>query len=162
MIQEGPIWRTMWGPCFGHKRAIFWPFPGKEDYRIHPEIWNLAWSIPGHIDYDSGRTNLKNHVRTMFWPWKGHVLAIFRKRGLWDSPRIVKFGMEHPWACRLWLRKNKFWGPCEDYVFAINGHILAISKKRGLQDTPRILNFCMEPPWAHWLIFRSNHLEGQC
>ena len=29
---------------------------------------------------------------------KGPFLAIFRKRGLWDTPRIVKFGMEHPWA----------------------------------------------------------------
>ena len=29
IIQEKIIWRTMWGPCFGHKRAIFWPFRGK-------------------------------------------------------------------------------------------------------------------------------------
>ena len=75
MIQEEPIWRTMWGPCFGHERAIFWPFLEEGDYEIHPEFWNLAWSIPGHINYDSGRTNLKDHVRTMFWPWKGHILA---------------------------------------------------------------------------------------
>ena len=65
-IQEEPIWRTMWGPCFGHKRAIFWPFLGKGHHGIHPELWNLAWSIPGHIDYDSGRTNSKDHVSTMF------------------------------------------------------------------------------------------------
>ena len=68
MIQEEPSWRTRWGPCFGHKRAIFLPFLGKGDYGIHPELWNLAWSIPGHINYDSGRTNFKDHVRTMFWP----------------------------------------------------------------------------------------------
>ena len=37
-IQEAPIWRTMWGPCFGHKRAIFWPFLGKVYYGIHPEL----------------------------------------------------------------------------------------------------------------------------
>ena len=24
-IQEEPIWRTMWGPCFGNKVVIFWP-----------------------------------------------------------------------------------------------------------------------------------------
>ena len=40
------------GPCFGHKRAIFWPFLGKGDYGIHPELWNLAWTIHGNIDYD--------------------------------------------------------------------------------------------------------------
>ena len=28
-IQEEPIWRSMWGPCFCHKRAMFWPFLGK-------------------------------------------------------------------------------------------------------------------------------------
>ena len=28
-IQEKPICRIMRGPCFGHKRAIFWPFLGK-------------------------------------------------------------------------------------------------------------------------------------
>ena len=67
MIQEELILRTMWGPYFGHKRAIFWPFLGKGGHRIHLELLNLAWSIPGHIEYDSGRTNLKDHVRTMFW-----------------------------------------------------------------------------------------------
>ena len=69
MIQKEPIWRTMWGPCFGHKRAIFWPFLGKGNYGVHPELWNLAWSILGHIDYDSGRTNLKDHVRTAVDLW---------------------------------------------------------------------------------------------
>ena len=28
MIQEEQIWRTRWGPCFGHKGVIFWPFLG--------------------------------------------------------------------------------------------------------------------------------------
>ena len=29
---------------------------------------------------------------------KGHILAISRKNRLWDTPRIVKFGIQHPWA----------------------------------------------------------------
>ena len=29
---------------------------------------------------------------------KGHILAISGKRGLWDTPCIVKFGMEPSWA----------------------------------------------------------------
>ena len=121
IIQEKTIWRTMWRPCFGHKMALFWPFLGKGDYGIHPEFWNLAWIIPGHIDYDSGKNNLKDHVRTMFWPSKGPFLAIFRKRGLWDTSRISNFGMDHPWAYWLWFKKNQFEGPCEDHVLAIKG-----------------------------------------
>ena len=68
MIQEEPIWRTIWGPCFANKRAIIWPFLGKRDNGIHPESWNLTWTILRHIAYDSGRSNLKDPVRTMFWP----------------------------------------------------------------------------------------------
>ena len=34
-------------------RAIFWPILGKGDYGIHPDLWNLAWSMPGPIDYNS-------------------------------------------------------------------------------------------------------------
>ena len=111
----------MWGPYFGHKRAIFWPFLGEGHYEIHPELWNLVWSIPRHIDYESGRTNWKDHVRTMFWPYKGHILAVSRKMALWDTPRIVKFGMEHPGAHWIWFRNNQYEGPCEDHVLAIKG-----------------------------------------
>ena len=41
-IQEEPIWRTMWGTCFGHRRAIFWPFLGKgaAGYTQQCEIWH--------------------------------------------------------------------------------------------------------------------------
>ena len=115
-FRKKTIWRTMWGPCLGHKRATLWPFLGegatgfsqqseiwhgaslgtliriqrthlkdqvrtnfchkraiflqflgKGDYGIHPEFWNLAWSIPGHIDYQSGSTNLRDYV----WAIKG-------------------------------------------------------------------------------------------
>ena len=41
-------------------------------YTENCEIWHGA----SHIDYDSGRTNLRDHVRTMFGPEKGHILAI--------------------------------------------------------------------------------------
>ena len=121
MIQEATIWKTMWGPCFGHKRAIFRPFLGKGDYGIHPELWNLAWSIPGHIDYNSGRTIW----RPIWGQCFGHKRAIFcpflEKRGLRDTPRIVKFGMEQPWAQWLWFRKSQFEGPGEYHVWAIKG-----------------------------------------
>ena len=66
----------------------------------------------------------------------GHILAIPRNSGLWDTPRIVKFGMEHPLAHWLRFRKNKFWRPCEDHVLAIKSHILTISRLWGYRIHP--------------------------
>ena len=152
----------MWGPCFSHKRVIFWPFLGLVDYGIHPELWKLAWSIPGHIEYDSGTLNSKDHVRTMFWPYKGHILAISRKSGLMDTPRNMKFGMDHPWEHWLLFRKKKFEGPYEDHVLAMKGPHFCHFYKRGLQDTPSNVIFDMDNPWAHWLRFRSKQFEGRC
>ena len=111
-IQEEPIWRTIWGPCFGHKRAIFWPFLGKVDYWIHPELWCLAWTIPGKIDYDSGRTNLKGHKRVIFW-------SFLSKEDHWILKKL-----DPPWARWLLYRKNQFEGPCEDPLLAIKGPYL--------------------------------------
>ena len=130
MIQEEPIWRTMWGPYFGHKRAIFWPFLGRGNYGMHPELWNLAWSIPGHINYDSGRTNPRDHVRTMFWPKKGHISAIFRKRELWNTPRILIMIQEKT----IW---KTIWGPC----FGHKGHILVIFTKGGYRINSAMWNW---------------------
>ena len=59
------------GPCEEHVFAIKGPYLAismKGGYRIHPAVWNLAWNIPGTMIRDSGRTNLKDHVRSMFWP----------------------------------------------------------------------------------------------
>ena len=74
-------------------------------------------------------------------------MAIPKKRGLLDTPKIVKFGMDPPWACWLLFRKNQ--GPYEDHLVAIKGHILTISRERELWDTPRIVKFGMEHPLAH-------------
>ena len=151
----------MWGPCFVHKRALFWQFLGKGDYGVHPEFWSLAWIIPRHIDYDSRRNNLKEQVRTMFWPWRGHILAISREKGLWDTPRIVKFGMEHPWAHWSWFRKNQFEGPCEAHVFALKGpYFLPYLYKHATRFT--FVKFGMEHLWVHWIRFRKNQIEGLC
>ena len=68
--------------------AIFWPFLRKGVYRINLEMQNLARSIPRHKDSDSGKINLKDHVWTMFWPYKGHVLAIYRKGGYRIDPAM--------------------------------------------------------------------------
>ena len=77
MIQEEPIWRTMWGPCFGHKRAI----SKKGDYRIHQAMWNLAWNIPGHIDWDSARANMKKQLRAIFFSHKMAIVWPFIGKG---------------------------------------------------------------------------------
>ena len=108
MIQEEPIWRTIWGSCFGHKRAIFWSFLGKGEYRIHPEFWNLAWIIPGHIDYNSERTNLKDQVRIMFWPFLGKESTGYTQQyEIWHGASLVTLIQiqEEP----IW---RTMWGPC--------------------------------------------------
>ena len=75
-------------------------------------------------------------------------MAISRKSRLWDTPRIVKFGMEHPWAHRLRFRENQFEGQCEDHVLAIKGPCFGHFYERGLWDTPSNVKFGMEDPWA--------------
>ena len=65
-------------------------------YTQNCEIWQGAFL--GTLILIQEKNNLKDHMRTMFWPYKGHILAISRKKGLLETLRIVKFGVEHPWA----------------------------------------------------------------
>ena len=105
----------MWGPCFGHKRAIFWPFLGKGDYGIHPELWNLAWSIPGHFDYDSGRTNLEDHILTIKGPFLGKgTIEYTQQCEIWhwtSLGTLIKIKEEPIW--------RTMWGPCFGHKRAI-------------------------------------------
>ena len=48
------------GPYFGNFYKM-----GLQD---KPSNVKFRMSIPGQIDYDSGRANLKDHMRTMFLP----------------------------------------------------------------------------------------------
>ena len=109
------------GPCEDHVLAIkgtyfshLWE-RGIMGYTQNCEIWHGS----------SLGTLIMIHEEpiwwTMFWPWEGHVFAISRKRGLWDTHRIVKFGMKHPCVHQLWFRKNQYKGPCEEHVLAIKG-----------------------------------------
>ena len=52
---------------------------------------NLAWNIPGHIVYDSGTTNLKDHVRTMFC----HEMVMF-------CPILRERTTGYPQQCEIW------------------------------------------------------------
>ena len=65
-------------------------------------------------------------------PYLGHIW----ERELKDTPSNVKYGMEHPWAHLLRFRKNKFEGPGEDHVLAME----AVSKKVGFRIHPEMLN----------------------
>ena len=68
----------------------------------------------------------------------GHILAISMERGLWDTPIIVKFGMEHPGAHCLRFRKSQFEGPCEDHVFAIKGPYFGCFLEKGTMGYTKI------------------------
>ena len=120
IIQEESIWRTIWGPSFGHKRAIFWPFLGKwkMGYTQKCEIWHRAF--PG-IFIKIQEEKIWRAIWGPYFGHEGHILAISKKGGLWDTTRIVKFGMEHSLALWFWFKENQFEGPCEDHVLAIKG-----------------------------------------
>ena len=77
------------------------------------------------------------------WAIKGHILAISRKGELWDTPRIVKFGMKHPWAHQFWFRKNQFEGLCEDHVLARD-----YQKDATIPDSSRIPNSSKGKRWG--------------
>ena len=63
-------------------------------YNQHCEIWHgaslgtliMIWEEPIQ----------RSMCGPSFGHKKGHIWAISRKRGLLDTPRIMKFGMEHP------------------------------------------------------------------
>ena len=145
----------MIGPQKGYILAI----SRKGGYRIHPAMSNLAWSISRHIKYDYGGINLRTilgaclgHERAIFWP--------FLKMGLQDTPRIVKFGMQHSWECWLRFRKSLCKGTSEDHFWAIKGQHCSHFLERQLQDLASKGNFGMDRPSAYCLVFRKNPFEG--
>ena len=65
------------------------------EYTQNYEIWQRASLGTLIINQEKKIEGLcEDHVLAK----KGHVLYISRKRALWDTPRIVKFDMEHPGA----------------------------------------------------------------
>ena len=82
-------------------------------------------------------------------------MARSRKRGVWDTHRIVKFGMDHPWGHWLWFRKSQFEGPCEDHKRVIFGHFWdycllihwVVNWKPGHSCRPLVLFF---NAWLFW------------
>ena len=123
MIQKEPIWRTMWGQCFSHKSAIFWPFSGKGDYGIHPELWNLAWIIPGPTTMIQEeliqRTRLGpcfGHKRALFWLFLGLLIH-------W----VVKWKTRH--SCRpLVLFEYDFMSLISKFLSMMDELLYSISK----------------------------------
>ena len=59
------------------------------------------------------------------------MIWTFRAKGLKDTLSSVKFGMKHPWADRLRLRKNQLEGLCEGLVWAINWPLFGHFWQRG-------------------------------
>ena len=92
-IQEEPMWRTLWGPCSSHK----WEYVlEKGDWWDIPKLLNVSRSVPWHIDYDSGVTNCRNHLRTIFF---GHIMVIYLLCLGSLIPWVVKWTSGH--SCRL-------------------------------------------------------------
>ena len=122
-IQEEPIGRTMWGPCFGHKGPYFGHFYGKGTmwYTQNCEIWHgvslgKLIMIEEETIWRTMWGPCFSHKRPIFWPFLGKL-----KISVNIDARNLKFGMEHPWANWLGFMKNQFEGPCEDHYVAIKG-----------------------------------------
>ena len=138
-IQEEPIWRTMWGQCFGHKSAMFWPFlvNGATGYTQQCEIL-LGTSLSKLIEIEK-----EPILRTMWGQCFGHKRAMF-----W--PYVGKGARSYTQKCEIWhrtsraqwskFRKIQFEGPYEDPVLAIKGPCLAISRKGGYRIHPALWN----------------------
>ena len=121
-IQGEPILRIMWGPCFGHKRAISWPFLGKgaTGYTQHFEIWQ------GTSLGTLTKIQEEPIIRTMWGPCFGHIQAI-----LWPflgkddhgiHPELWHLAWSIPTLGTLIIIQEKtIEGPCEDHVLAIYG-----------------------------------------
>ena len=146
-IQEESIWRTMWGPCFGHKRPMFWPFLGKgaAGYTQQCEIWH-GTSLGTLITIQEELI-----LRTMWGPCFGHkgpyfghkgpYFGHFQERGLQEKATYVNLDMEHPWAQWLRFRKDQLEGPCGDHVLAIKGPCFVHFYERGLHDLASKVKF---------------------
>ena len=121
------MWNSAWKiwfewPCCDHVFAIKGPYfaiSRKAGYRIHPAMWNLLWSIPVHIDLDSWRTDLKDHVMTMIGPQRCHILAISRKGGYRIHPAMSNLA----WSISREIKEEPIWGtilrPCLGHKRAI-------------------------------------------
>ena len=156
-IWEEPNWRTMWGPCFGLKRAIFWPFlkKGTTGYTWQCEIWHgtslgilikiqvepilrTRWRpCFGHDGLDHVWT-MFCHKRAMFWPFLGRgATGKTQQCEIW---RVTSLGtmikiQEEP----IW---KTMWGPC----FGHKSHILAISRKGSYRINPTMWTLALSIP----------------
>ena len=151
----------MRGPCFGHKRAIFWPFKGKgaTGYTQQYEIW-LRTYLGTLIKTQEGpiwRTMwglCLGHKMAMFWPFLGIGAREFTQQfDIWhwaflDTSIVIQ---EEP-------NLSTMWGPHLGCIGLYFGH----SYKRGLQDTSSNIKFAMQQPWAQKLRFRKFQFKGPC
>ena len=113
MIQEEPIWRTRWGPCFGHKGAIFWPFweKGTMEYTEDCEIWHGASLGTLIMSQEEPIWGTKwgpcfCHRRVIFWPFLELLIHWYLKVmpcQIWSEygPDMVS-NIDIPWSCPLY------------------------------------------------------------
>merc|ERR1711954_16445 len=107
---------------------------------MHPELLYLTWTIPGNIDYDSGRTKLKDHVGTLFWV----ILSVCSARS-WI--RVVF------WFCKLFSLRC-----CLSWVLKIEVRLLPCVVRVVACPTRVwvILVLSFLNSWKSWLILLMN------
>ena len=127
------------------------------DYFLYWSL-NLKWSLFLAVPLASGQVHSSTSgVCHSLTAWLTDCLTAWLtawvrklKISVNINARYLNFGMSHPLAYWIRLRKNQLQGPYDGHIWATKGLFLDISGKEGPQDTPsngyisvlkKILNF---------------------
>ena len=97
MIQEEPIWRTMWGSCFGNKVVIFWPHLGLLNHWVVK--WKTGHSCRPLVLFNNSLHSLFQHLVSTIWRY------LHKRRCLKSYDFFITFYT--CFSCSCWV---SFWG----------------------------------------------------
>ena len=157
-IKEKTIWRTMWGPCFGHKRVIFWQFLAKGDYGIHPDLWNLALIIPGHIDYNLQKNKWKDHVLAI----KGPYFADFQEKGTMGYTKYSEIWHRSSLGTLIMIQEVPIWRTVWRPSFGYKRAIFWPFLRKGDYGIHQNCENWHGASLGKMIMIRKNQFEGPC
>ena len=114
-IQEELIWRTMRGPCLGHKRTTFWQYLAKvaTGFTQNCAIWHNTFlgtliKIQEELIWRTMRVPCLGHKRATFWPFLAKEATGFAQQSEflhWASlGTLIKIQDKPIWGTK--------WGQC--------------------------------------------------
>ena len=155
----------MWGPCFGHKMAISWPFSGKMGLWDRPRIVEFGWEPP----WAHWLWFRKNQFEG---PCEDHVLAI---KGPYFDHFLEKGTMGYTQNCEIWHRASlgtliriqkvllwrNMWGPCLGHkrgiLWQFRGLLIYCVVKLKTRHSCRPLVLFLENMFLFWVRVRVKY-----